>query len=371
MHLGCFIDDPHDAHYIPFLEKQCGESCFFPLNRRWATVKSSLALLSGDALSNRFYASVKMREWVNTVLQAHDISTIFVFSSTMAQFALTNTRGPRVIMDFVDVDSEKWRQYAAGKRWPMKWVYAREAEKLAALERRIAERVDASLFVSQAEADVFRKANPGVTSVHAVSNGVDVYAYDPDKVEPKDLGAGPHVVFTGAMDYWANADAICWFVKTTWPLVRKAYPAAQLHIVGAHPLAEVEALHGASGVLVTGRVDDVKPYIRAADVAIAPMRIARGIQNKVLEAMALARPVVATSSGAEGIDVLPGEHLETADTAADFAEKVIEFVSDKAKADALGRAARVKLCEKYSWDAKLADLDAIVTPTGAQKLAWG
>jgi sugar transferase (PEP-CTERM/EpsH1 system associated) len=270
-------------------------------------------------------------------------------------------------MDFVDVDSEKWRQYAEKKPWPMKWVYRREAEKLAQLERHIAERADASLFVSQAEASVFRKINPGLDCIYAISNGIDFTTYDPALVQPLDLGQGPHLVFTGAMDYWANADAIRWFVKGCWPQIKRAYPTVRLHVVGAHPLAEVQALHDDDNINVTGRVDDVKPYIRAADISIAPMIIARGIQNKVLEAMALARPVVTTGSGAEGIDAVSGTHFMIADTEDEFTRSVITLLADKEKAESLGYAARAKLSEGYSWDAKLNDLDAILVPTSIKK----
>ncbi|RME68267.1 MAG: glycosyltransferase, partial [Alphaproteobacteria bacterium] len=166
----------------------------------------------------------------------------------------------------------------------------------------------------------------------------------------------PVVAFTGAMDYWANVDAVSWFVSGVWPRLRAVHPHARFFIVGGKPAAAVQALARQPGVVVTGRVDDVRPYLKAADVAVAPMRVARGVQNKVLEAMAMGLPVVTTPAGLEGIDARAGEHLLVAADAGAFAQAVLDMLADAKRAAAIGQAARARAVARYGWTATLAPL---------------
>jgi glycosyltransferase involved in cell wall biosynthesis len=165
------------------------------------------------------------------------------------------------------------------------------------------------------------------------------------------------------MDYWANVDAARWFVGEVWPRIRAAHGDATFHIVGGNPTAEVKALGRAPGVTVTGRVPDVRPYIAAADVVVAPMRIARGVQNKVLEGMSLARPVVTTPQGLEGIDAQPGRDLVLADGAEKMAAAIEIVLSDNLPGIAVAELcanARLHIVEHYSWAAQLTVLDALL-----------
>jgi sugar transferase (PEP-CTERM/EpsH1 system associated) len=268
----------------------------------------------------------------------------------------------RFVMDFVDVDSDKWRQYAADARPPMRWIYAREASRLLAFDRRVAARADAAVFVSEAEAALFRRLAPEVAGkTFAVSNGIDCDYFSPaHSFSSPFAGPGPHLVFTGTMDYRPNIDAVVWFARDILPLVRRALPGATFTIVGAKPARDVLALGSISEVKVTGRVDDVRPFIRHADVIVAPLRLARGIQNKVLEGMAMARPVVTTPQGLEGIDARPGAELLVATTPAEFAATVETAIGPNAHR--LGEAARDLMIRSYAWSAQLAALDKLLDP---------
>lgn len=366
VHLGCFVDDAEDWAHVKALEALCAAVHCVPLGRRWAALKSGLAFFTGEAQSVRFYGHDAMRNWVEATLARENIDRLVAFSSTMAPYVLPyRSNNRRLVMDFVDVDSEKWRQYAQCRRGPMRWLYRREAMKLLAFERLVASQVDASLFVSEAEAALFRRLAPQARDVHAIANGVDARHFDPAQVTAADLGDGPVLVFTGAMDYWANADAVTWFVRESWPLVLARHPSARLYIVGAKPLPAVKSLAHAAGVVVTGRVPDVRHYLKAARLAIAPMRIARGIQNKVLEAMAMARPVVTTSAGLEGIDAPPGEALYVADDAAGFARAVGALLEDAPAAEEMGARARRLVCARHDWHASLAPLTRLLGGEGA------
>jgi sugar transferase (PEP-CTERM/EpsH1 system associated) len=207
------------------------------------------------------------------------------------------------IIDFCDVDSDKWLQYSARHRFPMNRVYAREARELASIEARYVHQFDASIVISDAEAIILRAVAGGdFEKIHVVPNGVDCVYFDPTRQFPSPFEPGTRpIVFTGAMDYHANVDGVKWYAREVFPAVRQQMPGAVFAIVGSNPIPEVQALASEPGVIVTGRVPDVRPYLSHASVVVAPLRIARGVQNKVLEALAMARPVVATENALQGI----------------------------------------------------------------------
>jgi sugar transferase (PEP-CTERM/EpsH1 system associated) len=362
VHLGCFVDDPEDWSHVGALEEFCVEVNAAGLGSGSAKLRSLTGLVSGKALTLPYYRDGAFAEWVQKVVHEVRPDATFIFSSAMAQFVLGATpRSRRVIMDFVDVDSDKWRQYAERRRWPMSWVYRRESERLLAFDRRIATVADASVLVSQQEADLFRTLAPeSADKIHAISNGIDADFFAPQGPYDDPVpGEGPVFVFTGAMDYWPNVDAVTWFADAILPRIRGRHPAAVFVIVGGRPTPDVVALGARSGIIVTGRVPDVRPYLARADVAVAPIRVARGIQNKVLEAMAMARPVVATPEAYEGITALPGRELVLADGAEAFADAVIRVLDDP-DASAMGEAARQRAVTAYAWPAKLAQFDHLL-----------
>lgn len=350
VHLGTFVDDPRDWEHRETVAALCEDLLLVPLDPRRARLRSLSGLLRGEALSLPYYRDRRLAEWVARGAVGGRFGHVFVFSSAMAQYALVPALdGARRVIDYVDVDSDKWRQYAERVRGPMRWVYRREARCLEAFDLAAARVCAASLFVSAAEAALFRDhlGADGERVTH-VDNGVDSGWFDPalPLADPYPPG-GPVALFTGAMDYWANVDAVDWFVRAVWPAVRSAVPDARFYVVGSRPAPAVAALAG-DGVVVTGRVEDVRPYLRHARVVVAPMRIARGVQNKVLEGMSMARPVVVTPRGLEGIGAADGRELLVAEEAVPFAARVLAMLEPGA-GDAMAQAARSLVRREHDW----------------------
>ncbi|WP_026603764.1 TIGR03087 family PEP-CTERM/XrtA system glycosyltransferase [Methylomonas sp. 11b] len=326
--LGTFIDDPDDKQHIDALKSFCADTRCIELNPKIGKIKSLIGLLNGEALSLPYYRNRELQEWVDKTIHEQGVERVMIFSSPMAQYVEKYTN-LHWVADFVDVDSDKWRQYALSKHWPASWIYRREAEKLLTYERRIAGRADATIFVSEQEAGLFKTLAPeSASKIGFVNNGVDTDRFDPDLSWQMPFPAKQRaVVFTGAMDYWANVDAVKWFAEQVFPIIKNRLPDVYFYIVGSKPAKEVLQLADKDpAVVVTGRVDDVRPYVAYADVVVAPLRIARGIQNKVLEAMAMAKPIVATSAAMEGIPGGANLEVAIADAPEDFANQVLRFL---------------------------------------------
>lgn len=367
IHLGAFVDDPDDWRHQDALRAHCADVKLVELNPSKRKLASLSGLLHGEALSLPYYRRRELQGWVDRTVAEAGIDVAFVFSSTMAQYV----SGPRYarmrrIADFCDVDSDKWRQYAKDKRPPFRQVYAREANRLLAFERRIAAEFDATLFVSEAEADLFRTLAPeSGPKISVIENGVDTGFFDPAEryASPYGPGSGPFVVFTGAMDYWPNVDAVAWFVETVFPLVRLECPTAEFWIVGSNPDAKVKALEERPGVRVTGRVADVRPYLANASVAVAPLRIARGTQNKVLEALAMARPLVCTPEAAAGLRLAGGPSFRVVEETVQYSRAVLELLDHGPNAE--GRAA---ILAHYSWEANLRAMDGLFGESAGREM---
>lgn len=355
--LGTFVDHRDDLQHVPTLRQWCEQVCAIPIEPRIRRIASLRGLLQGQALSLPYYRSPRLAEWALRTVGEHDIRAAVAFSGPMAQY-LDVPGLTRRVVDFCDVDSAKWTQYAAEHRWPMSWLYRREGERLLAFEREAAAQVDASLFVTEAEANLFRAAAPELsTRVGVMQNGVDADFFSPaNGGESPYPSGGPVIVFSGAMDYWPNVDAVTWFATELLPRIREAVPEVRFCIVGMNPAPAVQALAG-EGVTVTGTVPDVRPYIAHSDVVVAPLRIARGIQNKVLEAMAMARPVVVSAAPAIGLDAEDGRDCAVAADGEDLCNRVVALLADPARGAAMGDAARDCVLRAYSWSAHLRMLD--------------
>jgi sugar transferase (PEP-CTERM/EpsH1 system associated) len=356
VHLGTFVDDADDWQHVPHVQALCASSHFAPLNPLRARVRSLGALLANRSLSLDYYRDAGLAAWTASTMREHRISRIVVFSSAMAQYAQAYPEARRVV-DFCDVDSDKWRQYAEKKAWPMSWLYRHEARQLLAYERQVARECDAALFVSAPEADLFKELAPeSEAKIGFFNNGVDTDYFSPQRSYASPYPAGQRaIVFTGAMDYWPNIDAVQWFAADVLPQLRVRFPDACFYIVGSRPAAAVQALAQLPGVVVTGTVPDVRPYIAMAQVAVAPLRIARGIQNKVLEAMAMATPVVVSPQALEGIEAIPGTDLLLAEDAAGFVTAVSNLLTHAN--GALGPSARARVERLYSWPSNLAHIE--------------
>ncbi len=353
--LGCLVDDPADWDGVAMLRRLCGEVGAFGISRRSQRLKALLRARPGRSLMLDYYRSAELHRWTQGQL-AHGMDGALVYTAAMAPYVLA-TRLP-MILDMVDVDSEKWAMYARRDRGPMRAVWRREARNLLGFERRAAAASAVTLLVSPQEAARFAELAPEAREViDWVENGVDLDAFSPARDWPSPFpDAGPHLVFTGHMDYWPNIDAVCWFAAEVMPRLRARQPAPQFWIVGANPSDAVKRLAGLPGVHVTGRVPEVQPYLAHAAVCLSPLRMARGIQNKVLEAMAMGRPVVASPQAFEGVRAEAGRHLLVVDGAEQTSRAVAAVLGGGHPG--LGEAARRAMEQGYAWGATLCRLDA-------------
>lgn len=369
VHLACFADDARDSDHLPALREALGGRlgrAHVEVRRQEKALGAARAIVRNSPVSLALFDSPGLRRFVGEMLGNGTVETVFGFSGQMAQFVPQGLK-QRFVMDLGDIDSDKFAQYAETSRGPMRWIYRREAEKLFSFERATAIRADVTTFVSEAEADLFRKMT-GLGSIEAISNGIDLEYFDPEakfrRLTQSERGEGPLLLFTGQMDYAPNVDAVRWFADEILPAV----PKARFVIAGRNPATSVLKLAG-QRVQVTGAVDDMRSWISAADLVVAPLRIARGIQNKVLEAMAMAKPVVATRAAFEGIEAVPARDLIVADEARALASEIARLLSSPEDALSVGQAARRQMIEHYSWDQRLSRLDALLVPSAFRAAA--
>ncbi|ABC63457.1 TIGR03087 family PEP-CTERM/XrtA system glycosyltransferase [Erythrobacter litoralis] len=322
------------------------------------------ALASNKPVSLTAFDSAALRAWVSQVLSERPIDTIFVFSGQMGQYVPDDFAG-RVIVDLCDVDSAKFDAYGVDGTWPRRVIDRREGRVLACEEERLAHRADATILISSNEASLFssRLAKRDGTDIRVIRNGIDADLFDPANVTPqRDLvqARGPQIVFTGQMDYLPNIVAVERVMDAILPRLRAQHPKATFHVVGRAPVQRLLDRAGKDNVRVWGEVPDVKPFLAAADIVIAPLAIARGIQNKVLEAMAMARPVLLSPEAATGIDAVDGKHFAIAESDEAMVQQALRLIDDTGEAIAMGHAARAYVLAEQSWPAMLADLAGLV-----------
>jgi len=346
VHLCAFAEQDSEAVVPPEL---AGGLASHQLIRRTKKMPlaAAQALATGKPISLTAFTNPAMTAAVDAVRARHSVAATYVFSGQMAQYRADEP----TVMDMVDVDSAKFASLAQTSGMPMRTVYTREARLLGTYERQVAASVAATLFVSEAEADLLRSTG-GRGRIVAVENGIDAARYDPGTVEPV-AGDGPLIVFTGQMDYRPNIDAVTRFAQHILPLVHKARPDARFAIVGRAPGPAVRRL-ASDRVIVTGEVADTRTWLSRAAVCVAPLDLARGIQNKLLEAMAMARPVVASVAAAHGID--HDGTIAVAGNDRDFAARVIAALNGPPA----NPAARARVLARYDWAARLAPLDLLL-----------
>ncbi len=364
--LGTFIDDPDDEQYLGQVRSLCADVHAVRIRPLLAKLRSATALLSREALTLPFYRNRGLAEWVARTIHDQLIDSAVVFSSAMAQYTIGQRSLRRLLVDFVDADSAKWTQYAESKPWPLSWIYRREGEHLLAFERRVARTSTRSFFVTDAERRLFTGLAPECANhLDVVPNGVDAAYFSPESAS-----ASPYrrdelpIVFTGAMDYWPNVDGACWFATEVLPALRARWPSVRFHIVGMRPAPAVLAL-ASDVVVVSGTVPDIRPYLQHAAVIVAPLRIARGIQNKVLEAMSMGRPVVASAACALGIEAKAGQEIEIATGVDEFVDRIGDCLQHPVRAAERGIAARERILSTYSWSRNLAMFDRYLEPGDA------
>lgn len=357
VHLGCFIDDPADAVHLPALRARVASLGCFPLDPRRARLRALWRCRPGMPLLTGYFHDPALASWVDATVREQGVSQIVVFSAAMAQYADRISGMPK-LLDFVDIDSEKFAAYGRTSAWPKRLVWAREGRTLLAYERAAVRRFDRSLFVSEAERGQFTRLAPESEALTmAIGNGVDLDYFSPDFAGASPLPAGRKIIlFTGAMDYRPNIEAVRWFVDEVMPDLGAFDPL--FVIVGSNPGPMVLGLAREGSVMVTGRVADTRPYLARADLVVAPLQIGRGVQNKVLEAMAMARPVLATSAAFTGIAAVAGRDLLVADGAACWIDQAVSVLAGRH--GAMGMAARMAVEARHSWARALAPLDAVL-----------
>lgn len=357
--IGCFREEERDAEGVAFLSARCREVAAPHLSRPMRKLTSMRGLLTGEALTLPFFRHRELAAAVRRWTAPSPPDLVFVYSSSMAQYVLDAPAKVKV-MQFAELDSEKWCQYAAAGGRLGRWIYGREGRRLLAFEDRVARTFSCSLVVSEVERALFRERIPGVEP-EVLQNGVDVGHF----TSAGDGGRDPHTaIFTGVMDYEPNVDGVCWFVATCWPALRQRFPDARLLIVGSRPVALVQALAREPGITVTGRVPETPPWFDRAAVAIAPLRLARGVQNKVLEAMSMGLPVVASPDAAQGLGDVPPGTLAIAAGAAATAEAVGGLFAEPVRARALGTAAAAWTRAEWRWERVHQRLDALLARLG-------
>ena len=361
VHVACFADDEGDAAHEAELADVAASHCLVPRAKPLA-VAGLQAMATRRPVSLAAFADRRLASYVEKVLRERPICAIFVFSGQMGQYVPASWTG-RLVVDFVDVDSAKFGAYARSASWPLRWLHGREERLLRAEEARLAARASAGLLVSEPEAELFRsRLAPelqAACNVLAVGNGIDCTGHDPQGTAPEPRlapFAHPRLIFTGQMDYPPNVAAVVRAATRIMPLVRAVYPEASFHVVGRKPTGAVLALDGLNGCHVWGRVDDVRPWLKGADAALVPLDLARGVQNKVLEAMAMGLPVIASPEAATGIAATNGATILSGAEDAALAQAVISLADDPARGRAIGQAARAQVMAAHAWPAMLAPL---------------
>jgi sugar transferase (PEP-CTERM/EpsH1 system associated) len=300
-----------------------------------------------------YFHSPRLARRIRDAHATGEFDLIIAHSSSMAPYV----RGmhPPKLLDFCDMDSQKWLAYARFKPFPASWVYRIEGHKLQRAEKRLATAFDVCTCATPGELETLASF---ATTGHLdwFPNGVDSEYFQPAGA-PYDPDT---ICFAGRMDYYPNQQSMLAFCRDTLPLVRAVHPATRLKIVGADPPGNIRALAAIPGVIVTGTVPDIRPHLGSAALSVAPLRIARGTQNKILESMAMAVPVVSTELAARGVDAVPGEHLLTADRPRDCADAILRLLRDRACRDSLARAARARVQSHHDWGTSMRKLDAII-----------
>jgi glycosyltransferase involved in cell wall biosynthesis len=385
--------------YVDELRKYCETIDFEVIKPRWQKLKSVPYLFSGRPLSIPYFYCRNLQKTLDQRLSEKKYEVIFTFSSPMAEYVLKskayesfmNVKGngidgrPKLIMDFVDVDSDKWRMYSEFSVFPKSWLFKAESRRLSAYEKKVSEIFDASLFVSDAEVRIF-KSFANVENICCIPNGVDLDHFEKAKSKRMEYHAGNQndnpkiqetinqsntdtdlqefkglkILFAGAMDYFPNEDAVLYFYHSIWPLVQRGIQKSTFFIVGGNPSNKLRRLaRQDSSVVVTGFVQDIRHYLWNADIFVAPLRIARGVQNKVLEALAAELPVVATTRAVQGLDCNGEDYLRIADSDSTFADNIIELSSKILDKESLENR-KFFLKQKYNWRHNLSKLEYLL-----------
>jgi sugar transferase (PEP-CTERM/EpsH1 system associated) len=364
--LFCFYDQAEDKEHVDAMRRYCRSVYAERLSWGRSRAQALAALAMGRPFSTAFFQSRSMDRHVRESLASRGHDLIFVFSSSMAPYA-EHASIPR-LLDMVDVDSDKWTQYGDHTPAPASWIWRTEGRRLAEHEKRWARDFSLTLLCTPAEADVLRQAAPAAR-IEAFENRMNTSEFDPACVEvPVEIAAlQPYIIFTGSMDYFPNVDAATFFCREVFPAVRAALPQVRFIIAGRNPVRAVRQLSNDPGVSVTGSVSDIRPYLRGAAVAVAPLRVARGVQNKILEAMAMGLPVAASSKVAKALPPSLCSEMHVEDDPRRLASFLIERIQNGPVPPLEGpRRAVLEHFGACSWDEQLEGILARAVDSGVQ-----
>lgn len=355
VHLACLVDEPEDWQHIETLKQHCQTVDAVYRGHIASRAHSLLALISGKSLSVAGFYCARLQRLIDERLNTEKFHLIFVFSCAMAEYTRGQLDVPKVI-DFVDVDSEKWRMFAEYHRFPWSWIYRLEANRLADYEGEAAGESECVFVVSKTEAALL-EGRVRNCRVDVVSNGVDLHYFQPEaNGEPH----SPVIVFTGVMDYFPNVDAVTYFCHEIFPLVREVVPESEFLIVGRNPVRTVQELGQQPHVTVTGAIEDVRPYLSRAAVSVAPFRIARGVQNKILEAMAMGVPVVGTPLAFQAMPGNEVDFMRHASTPIQFAEHIVSFLHNAELRRRCSLQARAYVERNFRWEDHTSHLESLL-----------
>lgn len=361
VHLACLADEPVSAEHAEALEERCRRVAIVRLqdHSRWLRAAASFA--RGRSATAGLFESPALRKTLSAWSRDTEFDGAVAFCSSMTPYLdVPGLARVPAIVDLVDVDSQKWFDYAAAVSHWKSWLFRLEGRRVRQLEIASARRSCALATVSEAEAELCRE-HCAPTPVYGISNGVDLdyFGAAADLAEPD--AAELHCVFVGALDYRANIDGLTWFCRHVWPKLRRRHPQATLTAVGRNPLPAVRRLAEAPGIQIAADVPDVRPYLARATAVIAPLRVARGIQNKVLEAMAARRPVVASSGALEGIDLEIGRHALCANTPGEWLVALSRLFDDAKLRSELAGAGRAFVESRHDWSSRLQPLEELLS----------
>jgi sugar transferase (PEP-CTERM/EpsH1 system associated) len=343
------------------LEGLCRRVLLAPLSRTGRWFRAACSLTCGRSATAGLFHSRLLRRTVDAWLADTDYDVIVCFSSGVLPYVLHRGLGPRLIADLVDVDSQKWFDYAArtSAANPLSWMFRLEGKRLRELECAASE-ARATVLITEVEAAVYRAFCPEA-SVHVVANGVDL-----DHFRAMPATDDGSCVFVGYLDYRANVLGLEWFCREIWPAVHAERPSATFHIVGRNAVPAVLRLGAIPGVRVVGPVPDVRPYMARARIVLVPLPVARGVQNKVLEALAMGKAVLGSPAALEGLAITPGVEACQAETPAEWRATLVGLWDDAEGRRDLGDRGRQFVELHHNWESCLEPFGALLVGSGDQ-----
>lgn len=373
VHLIAFADDLRDLNHQVDLARWCTSVQIVPLHKNIAKIRAAACLPSVRPFSFGYFGMLKMKRLIKRALAEQNFDAVFAYSSVMTQYVPPEWQS-RTVVDLVDMDSEKWFEYARRSSALKAWLYRTEGKRLRKYEHKIVASFANSILTTEREAALLDNLDEFTrrARLRIITNGVDLDQFHP--VETDSLSEStrrwnnPRLVFTGAMDYYANVQAVEWFVNEVFPLIKQQEPRAEFFIVGSNPVAAVKKLAERQGVTVTGFVEDIQSYLHEATACVIPLQIARGVQNKLLEAMACGKAVVATPEAASAFRVTRDEQLLIAASANEFAEAAVQAIRDEALRKRLGWNARRFVEIEHDWQPLLQRLIELVESAGQRRI---